>query len=106
MSQLHQLQQDSERQYNLKERADALSRLMLNNDFQKVIMNGYLKEYALDLIYSNTCDINATKYERLDSIKHFKDFLDSVENLGSTAEQSIREINEELENLLTENLEE
>ena len=47
-----------------------------------------------------------SKYERLDSIKFFKDYLDLVENQGLTAEQSIREINEELENLLTENLEE
>ena len=92
MTQLHQLHQDSEKQHNLKERADALSRLMLNNDFKKLIIDGYLKEYALDLIYSNRCDINANKYERLDSIKFFK--------------ESIREINEELENLLTENLEE
>ena len=106
MSQLHQLHQDNETQHNLKERADALSRLMLNNDFKKVIIDGYLKEYALDLIYSNMCDINATKYERLDSIKYFKEYLDTVETEGSTAEQSIREINEEIENLLTENLEE
>ena len=106
MTQLHQLHQDSEKQHNLKERADALSRLMLNNDFKKLIIDGYLKEYALDLIYSNRYDINATKYERLDSIKFFKDYLDLVENQGLTAEQSIREINEELENLLTENLEE
>ena len=43
MTQLHQLHQDSEKQHNLKERADALSRLMLNNDFKKLIIdNGVL----------------------------------------------------------------
>ena len=58
MTQLHQLHQDSEKQHNLKERADALSRLMLNNDFKKLIIDGYLKEYALDLIYSILMQLN------------------------------------------------
>lgn len=64
---------------------EALERLERNPDFKKLIMDGYLHDLVLNLLYQNNGDNNTEYYQKLDSIKFFKEYLDSIKHLAEVA---------------------
>lgn len=70
-----------------------LARLFQSSDFRKVIVDGYLKDKAVALVYerakSDKPD-DATS-RQIDAIAHFKSYLDSVLEDATIAEKAIAE---------------
>lgn len=76
----------------------ALDRLSNNPDFIKVISNGFLHDLVLELLYSNETDDNESYHHKLDSIKFFNSYLESIRLEAKIAIQSKAEYEEELKN--------
>lgn len=73
---------------------EALNRLMNNSDdFKKVILNEYLREYALSLIY-NKCGANNIEeiQGKIDAIGFFKKFLQEVEFKAEAAKALLEDL--------------
>lgn len=85
------------------ETANALRRLIQRTDFRTVILDGYLKELALTLVYERN---DSTKAEQalkgLDAISHFKTYLDSILDDADIAEKSLEESSETLDEIRQE----
>lgn len=84
----------------------ALGRLHENPDFQKVILEGYFKDRAVNGVsmLAHTSVIREGKrgevYESLVAISHLQDFFITIANLGSSPEED--DDDNEIEN--TDNL--
>lgn len=61
---------------------EALVSLKNNKDFKKLILNGFLQEYVLNVLYKN----NEIDYTKLESAKTLNDYFDSIENAAKLAE--------------------
>lgn len=61
---------------------EALVRLKNNKDFKKLILNGFLQEYVLNVLYKN----NEIDYTKLESAKTLNDYFDFIENAAKLAE--------------------
>lgn len=74
----------------------ALVRLMNSSDFRKIVVDGYLKAKALELVYqrakSEKPDDEVSR--QIDAIAQFKSYLDSVLEDASIAEKLIAENSE------------
>ena len=77
---------------------EALARLERNPDFKKLILDGFLHDLVLNLLYENNGDNNTQYYQKLDSIKFFKEYLDSVKDLAEFARTSKPDYENELNN--------
>lgn len=77
---------------------EALARLERNPDFKKLILDGFLHDLVLNLLYDNNGDINTEYYQKLDSIKFFKHYLDSIKHLAEVAKVDKPSYEEELNN--------
>lgn len=77
---------------------EALDRLKVNPDFKKLITDEYLNKLVLDLLYNSNDDNNSAYYSKLDSIKFFKSFLDSVSTRAKLAQEVKPEYLNELNN--------
>nr|DAN41875.1 MAG TPA: hypothetical protein [Caudoviricetes sp.] len=64
----------------------ALERLISNPDFKEVILEGYLKEYPLSLLHTDT---TANKHVYLDAVSFFKQYLDTVEEDAKAAYETL-----------------
>ena len=73
---------------------EALNRLMNNSDdFRKVILNEYLREYALSLIYNKSGANNIEEIQgKIDAIGFFKRFLQEVELKAESAKTLLEEL--------------
>ena len=77
---------------------EALARLERNPDFKKLILDGFLHDLVLNLLYENNGDNNKEYYHKLDSIKFFKEYLDSVKVKAEFARTSKPDYENELNN--------
>lgn len=77
---------------------EALERLERNPDFKKLIIDGYLHDLVLNLLYQNNGDNNTEYYQKLDSIKFFKEYLDNIKHLAEVARTDKPSYEEELNN--------
>lgn len=89
-------QQEETKARNDIERFKALERLMVNSDFRTVILEGYLREYPLELLYLISAIDNKTdQHNRLDAVGYFKQYLDQVQSAAESAEELLIEANQE-----------
>ena len=80
------------------DKGEALARLERNPDFKKLILDGFLHDLVLNLLYENNGDNNTQYYQKLDSIKFFKEYLDSVKDKAEFARTSKPDYENELNN--------
>lgn len=80
------------------ERGKSLQRLLNSSDFKSVIVNGFLREYALHLVYQraeSTEDGDRTS-RRIDAVAEFKAYLDKILDDATVAQKSVDEAADEL----------
>ena len=84
----------------LMKKWEALERLKDNPDFKVVVLDGYLKEKAIEFTsllatdYIRRNNLRSTIFEQLAAISCFEEYLHTIENLG--APTSMLEDNEEI----------
>lgn len=86
------------RDKRIVERGKSLERLLNSSDFKSVIVNGFLREYALHLVYQrakSTQDGDSIS-RKIDAIAELKAYLDNVLVEASTAQKSVEEASDEL----------
>ncbi len=77
---------------------EALKRLEKNKDFQLVILEGYIKERALDQVgllgtdYIKKAGLRAEIMESLVAISTLQDHFNTITNLGGIAEEDISDL--------------
>lgn len=82
---------------------EALQRLKENKDFQKVILDGYLKDSAVDKVsllatdYVRNNGLRATMFEELVAISAFEGYLHMIDNLGASTVADMQEEDDEIE---------
>lgn len=86
---------------DLIDKGKALDRLLNSPDFKTVIMEGYLHDLVLELLYNNPNN-NGDVHQKLDSIKFFNEYLAKVKSDRETAENSKAEYQKELNNTIEE----
>lgn len=68
---------------------EALSRLENNEDFKKLVLEGYLREKAVEmtslLAVSGMQSSRSQIFEALAAISHFENYLNMVKSLGAPA---------------------
>lgn len=83
----------TERQYWV-DMKDALERLKENKDFQRVILQGYFKDKAINGVSMLAQDyvvdngLRPRVMETLVAISNLEDFFITIENLGDTSQDS------------------
>ena len=79
-------------------RGEALKRLTNSSDFRAVIVEGYLRDHAIKLVYdrSNSEKPDDNTSRQIDAVAHFKAFLDKVLEDMEIAEKEISEASEQL----------
>ena len=86
------------------ERGKALKRLLNSSDFRNVILSGFLREYALQLVYdradSQSSDDETSR--KIDGVAQFKRYLDNVLSEAEVADKSVNESTEQLYQLRNE----
>lgn len=80
------------------ERGKALRRLLASTDFKSVVVNGFLREHALHLVYQRAASTeDGDKVSRkIDAVAEFKAFLDTVLADASIAEKTVAEATDAL----------
>lgn len=75
------------------ETGKALARLMGSSDFRKVILDGYLKNRAVALVYERASSTEPDDHvsRQIDSVAHFKSYLDKLLEDATIAEKLIAE---------------
>jgi hypothetical protein len=74
------------------EQKDALERLERNKDFQKLILDGYFKEFAanqtsmLAMDYTRQMNNRGEIFERLVAISNLQDYFITIKNMVAPAE--------------------
>ena len=71
-----------------------LARLKENKDFKKLISNGFLQEYVLDILYKQS----EIDYIKLESAKVLNDYFDLIESNSELAKSNHAEYVKELNN--------
>lgn len=80
---------------------EALQRLKDNEDFRIVVLEGYLKEKAIDQVsllgtdYVRKNNLRGILMEELVAISVFEEYMHMIENLGAPIEEDELEIDEE-----------
>lgn len=87
-----------ERDKKIAERGKALQRLTKSSDFRNVILEGFLKEHALNLVYerANSTEPDDSTSRKIDAVAQFKAYLDSVLTDAEIADKAIAENGETL----------
>ena len=89
---------------------NALGRLKHNQDFKKVIVEGYLKDEAVRLVHlkgapgMQTAERQASIIRDIDSIGALASYFDAVRHLALQAAKSLADDEETLEELAREEL--
>lgn len=71
-----------------------LTNLKDNKDFNKIISNGFLQEYVLDILYKES----KIDYSKLKSAKVLNDYFDLIETNAESAKSNYAEYVKELTN--------
>jgi hypothetical protein len=69
-----------------------LNNLKNNKDFKKLILNGFLQDYVLDILYKGL----EIDYIKLESAKTLNDYFDTIANSALRAESNKSEYVKEL----------
>lgn len=93
-----ELESQIQKDKRVVERGKALKRLLTSTDFRNVILSGFLREYALDLVYerANSNEVDDVTSRRIDGVAQFKAYLDKVIEDAEYAEKSVAENSEDL----------
>jgi hypothetical protein len=86
------------RDKKILERGKSLQRLLNSSDFKSVIVNGFLREYALHLVYqrANSTEDGDITSRKIDAVAEFKAYLDKILDEATTAQKSVDEAADEL----------
>ena len=86
------------RDKRILERGKSLQRLLQSSDFKSVIVNGFLREYALHLVYqrAKSTEDGDTTSRKIDAIAELKAYLDNVLEEAATAQKSVEEASDAL----------
>lgn len=98
MSIENEIESQLKRDKRTLEKGKALQRLFNSSDFKTVIINGFLREYALQLVYERA---NSTKdgdlvSRKIDAIAELKAYLDKILSDAETASKTVSEAADEL----------
>lgn len=98
------LESDLKKNKVIAERGKALQRLLKSTDFNSVILSGFLREYALQLVYerADSTEVDDAVSRKIDGIALFKQYLDKVLTDAAIADKDIGEISEQLLELRNE----
>lgn len=80
------------------ERGKSLQRLLNSSDFKSVIVNGFLREYALHLVYqrADSTEVGDITSRKIDAVAEFKAYLDKILEEAATAQKSVDEATDAL----------
>lgn len=85
---------------------EALDRLMKNEDFQKIVMNEYLREEAIRSTMLKADPSMADRQQQVENaligVAQFNQFLQRIRTLGAMAERDLPEAEEALHNFYAE----
>lgn len=98
MSLESELESQISRDTKILEKGKALKRLLNSSDFKSVIINGFLREYALYLVYqrAESTEDGDKVARKIDAVAEFKAYLDKVLSDATTAEKTVTEASNEL----------
>lgn len=93
-----ELESQIEHDKKIVEKGKALKRLLNSSDFKNVILSGFLREYALELVYerANSNEADDKTSRQIDGVAQFKAYLDKVLEDAEYAEKSMTENSETL----------
>lgn len=93
-----ELESQISRDTKVMEKGKALRRLLNSSDFKSVIINGFLREYALHLVYqrAESTEDGDKVSRKIDAVAEFKAYIDKVLLDAATAEKTVGEASEEL----------
>lgn len=80
---------------------EALERLLENPDFKLVVLEGYIKEKAVDSVsllatnYTRRHNLRGAIMEELVAISAFEEYMRMIQSLGARAEEEAEEAEEE-----------
>lgn len=93
-----ELESQIEKDKKTVERGKALKRLLTSTDFKNVILSGFLREHALELVYdraNSEADDDSTS-RKIDGVAQFKAYLDKILEDAEYAEKAVAENSETL----------
>lgn len=93
-----ELESQITRDTKVMEKGKALRRLLNSSDFKSVIINGFLREYALHLVYqrAESTEDGDKVSRKIDAVAEFKAYIDKVLLDAATAEKTVGEASEAL----------
>lgn len=93
-----ELESQIEKDKRIVERGKALKRLLTSTDFRNVILSGFLREHALELVYerANSSEADDKTSRKIDGVAQFKAYLDKVIEDAEYAEKAVTENSETL----------
>lgn len=93
-----ELESQISRDSKVMEKGKALRRLLNSSDFKSVIINGFLREYALHLVYqrAESTEDGDKVSRKIDAVAEFKAYIDKVLSDAATAEKTVGEASEAL----------
>lgn len=88
-----ELENQISRDKKIVERGKALKRLLNSSDFKSVVVNGFLREFALNLVYqrADSTEVDDKVSRQIDAIAEFKAYLDKVLSDATIAEKTVGE---------------
>lgn len=104
--QLHEIELNIKQAQKIVEQGNALERLRNNNDFKKVIMEGYFEQEAIRLVHlkadQNMQDVERQKsiLNQIDAIGSLNQYFQTVFHRSSLASKAIAADEETREELL------
>lgn len=111
LSMVEQLEQQKEDMKPMAERRKMALRLAQNPDFRKLIMEYYCRDEAARYVQTS-CEPNLRPEERADALNmaqatgHFKRFMSLCIQMGARAEQTLRDIDQALDEARAEEAQE
>lgn len=93
-----ELESQISRDAKIVEKGKALKRLLNSSDFKSVILNGFLREYALYLVYqrAQSTEDGDKVSRKIDAVAELKAYLDKILMDAATAEKTVSEASEAL----------
>ena len=104
MSELTELQEELKVQESLVQTKEAVTRLLNNADFQKIIMEGYIKDEMHRHMTLAICDKLSVEDRELNnslakSAAALSNYLETIIQMGRIAEEDVEQINDRIEEL-------
>lgn len=93
-----ELENQISRDKRILEKGKALRRLFNSSDFKSVIVNGFLREYALQLVYqrADSTEDGDKVSRKIDAVAELKAYLDKVLSDAATADKTVNEATDAL----------